>query len=276
MSLATLGVLCTLSAGGGVWSALTGPRVADVQLHVAASNTVAAASFVATVDAKINETESGSLGSPTVGGTAPQTRISSSKETIVYQAPDRVLVKESSAINGQSAPDTEETQIGSSCWQSASASGQQQQCQANAVSMFLEIVRVLEKTSKVSYRDGKYQLTAADSLTFLNDALGGTGGGPAPKNLVVQVRIDGSNVSSEHISFTEGESEGAGSPSISLTADIDATFTEIGSARRWCALRVRRPRPGSSEDRGRASPETTLLWAQQCLGADGRTRPRAL
>lgn len=230
MSLATLGVLCALSAGGGVWSALTGPRVADVQLHVAASNTAAASSFVATVDAKINETASGSLGSPTVGGSAPQTRISTSKETIVYQAPDRVQVKESSAINGQSAPATEETQIGSSCWQPASASGQQQQCQADSVSMFLEIVRVLEKTSKVSYRGGTYELTPADSLTFLNDALGGTGGGPAPKNLVVQVRIEGSNISSEHISFTESQAGVAGSESISLIADIDATFTEVGSA----------------------------------------------
>ena len=230
MSLATLGVLCALSAGSGVWSALTGPRVADVQLHVAASNTVAAASFVATVNAKIKETTSGSLGSPTVGGSAPQTQISTSKETIVYQAPDRVQVKESSAINGQSTPETEETQIGSSCWESASLSGQHQQCQTNAVSMFLEIVRELEKTSKVTYRAGTYDLTPADSLTFLNDALGGTGGGPPPKNLVVQVRIQGSNVSSEHISFTEAEAGVSGSGSISLIADIDATFTHIGSA----------------------------------------------
>jgi hypothetical protein len=230
MSLATLGVLCALSAGGGVWSALTGPRVADVQLHDAASNTVAAPSFVATVNAKITEISSGSLGSPTAGGTAPVNQISSSKETIVYQAPDSVLVKEVSAINGQNAPETEETQIGPSCWQPASASGQQQQCQANAVSMFLEIVRVLEKTTKVSFRDGIYQLTPADSLTFLNDALGGTGGGPTPKNLVVQVRIEGSNVASEHISFSEGEAGAAASPTISLTAVIDAKFTEIGSA----------------------------------------------
>ena len=123
MSLATLGVLCALSAGGGVWSALTGPRVADVQLHVAAVEHRRRAELRCDRRREDQRDSSGSLGSPTVGGSAPQTRISTSKETIVYQAPDKVLVKESSAINGQSTPETEETQIGSSCWQPASTSG---------------------------------------------------------------------------------------------------------------------------------------------------------
>ena len=104
MSLATLGVLCALSAGGGVWSALTGPRVADVQLHDAASNTVSASSFVVTLDAKIKQTTSGSFGSPTTGSSAPLNEITSSSETIVYEAPDRVSVKDSVEVNGQKQP----------------------------------------------------------------------------------------------------------------------------------------------------------------------------
>ncbi len=230
MSLATLGVLCALSAGGGVWSALSGPRVADVQLHDAASNTLAASSFVATVTAKIDEITSGSFGSPTAGGAVPQNLSSTSKETIVYQAPDRVLVKDSSESNGTSEPTAVETQIGSSCWQPASESGEQEQCQANAVSTFLEIVRVLKKTSKVAYGNGTYRLTSADSLNFLNDALGGTGGGPVPKDLLVQVRIEGSYISWEHITFTQNEAGVAGTGSISLSVDIVATFTHFGTA----------------------------------------------
>ena len=65
-------------------------------------------------------------------------------------------------------------------------------------------------------------------MSFLDNVLGGTGGSPAPKNLVVQIRIDGSNVSWEHISFSESQSSSSGSDSVSF--DLIVRFTQIGSA----------------------------------------------
>jgi hypothetical protein len=242
MSIATVGVLVLLSAGGGIWSALTGPRVADVQLQDAASNTVAAPSFVATVDATVKETLNGPFGSPAAGGSSgPQSQTSVTSETVVYQAPDRVIVKESAKVtpaSGQGTNETDIVQIGSSCWQPAAQLGSQPaSCRASAIPMFLDLVSGLEKTSRVTEHDGTYDLTPSDSRRFLTTAfLGGTGGGTPPKNVIVQVRIQGSDVVWEHLSFgstqvVAGGTSGTGqSQTISVSLDLVARFTEIGSA----------------------------------------------
>lgn len=243
MSIATVGVLGLLSAGGGIWSGLTGPRIADVQLRDAASNTVAEPSFVATVNATIKETSSGTpFGSPASGGSSiPASQTSTSKETVVYQAPDRVDVKVSSEApgSGQSPNETDLIQIGSSCWQppsQLSASSGPQPCQASSISMFLELVRGLEKSSSVTQRDGMYDLSPADGRRFLVDAfLGGSSVGVAPKNVSVQVRIQGSDVVWEHLSFGSTQPLGLGASggkaqTITVTFDLVARITQIGSA----------------------------------------------
>jgi hypothetical protein len=241
VSLATLGVLVALSAGGGIWSALSGPRVADVQLHDAASNTVAAPSFVATLNATIKESLNGP---PPSGSSGPQSQTTTTKETVTYQAPDRVMVKESEAAtpaSSQGSTQTDLVQIGSSCWVPASELGgtaAAPTCNASDITMFLDLVSGLEKTSSVTRRgDGTYELDLADSRRFiLTDFLGGSGGITTPENAKVEIRIDGSNVVWEHLSFDSTEPSGAAAPTggkpetISVSLDLVARFTQIGSA----------------------------------------------
>ncbi len=241
MSLATLGVLTALSAGAGVWSALTGPRDADVQLHDAASNTVTAVSFVATLNSTIKETLVGSsLGSPlTPGSSGAQSQTSKTTETVDYQSPDRVMVKDKTqtspaTADGSGAIDL--TQIGTSCWETPSPPAGSSACEANAIPKFLDLVSGLEKSSNVSLQGGTYKLDPADSKRFiLTDFLDNSGGITTPVNASVQVRIQGSNVVWEHMSFSTTEPSGAtttgGQPElVSVTLDVVARFTQIGSA----------------------------------------------
>ncbi len=241
MSLATLGVLLVLSAGAGVWSALTGPRDADVQLHDAASNTAAASSFVATLDSTIKETLVGSsFGSPTAGGSSGlQSQTSKTTETVDYQAPDRVKVKETTQTSPSTAGGTvaiDLVQIGTSCWQTPAESSEPSGCQATAIPMFLDLVSGLEKSSNVTLHDGTYKLDPADSKRYiLTDFLDGSGGVTTPSKASVQIRIDGSNVVWEHLSFATTEPSGGtsvnGQPEmISVSLDIVARLTQIGSA----------------------------------------------
>src|SRR5580698_239321 len=111
MTLASLGVLGALTAGFGVWSALTGPPVAVVQLHDAADNTIAAPSFRATLDGTISVSFS--------GATAAQGESDVIRESGIFQAPDRTFVNASNVatISGVSRrTQIEWTQIGDSCW----------------------------------------------------------------------------------------------------------------------------------------------------------------
>jgi hypothetical protein len=230
VSLATLGVLVALSAGGGVWSALSGPRVADVQLHDAASNTLAAPSFVVTLDATVREALNGSA--------QPEAQTTSTSERVDYQAPDRVTVNESTKVTPASSQGNTETdlvQIGSSCWEPASEVAQSSAapaCQASDIPMFLSLVGGLDKTSNVTQTSGMYELDAADSKHFiLTDFLGGSGGTLTPENAKVQIRIQGSDVVWEHLSFDSTESDpGSPTQTISVTLDLVARISQIGSA----------------------------------------------
>ena len=76
--MGSVGALVLMTAAAGLWSGLTGPRMADVQLGQAAANLAASSSFVVV----INETESEI-------GTAVQARI---HEVVDYVAPDRQMV----------------------------------------------------------------------------------------------------------------------------------------------------------------------------------------
>jgi hypothetical protein len=235
MSLATLGLLLALSAGFGVWSALTGPRDADVQLHDAASNTAAASSFVATLDSTIKETL---VGSPVAGGSSGlQSETSKTTETVDYQAPDRVKVKETTHTSSAGGTVTIGlVQIGTSCWQTPSEPSEPSDCQASAVPMFLDLVSGLEKSSNVTLHDGTYKLNAADGRRYiLTDFLDGSSGVTAPSKESVQIRIDGSNVVWELLSFATTEPSGGtsanGQPEmVAVSLDIVARFTQIGSA----------------------------------------------
>jgi hypothetical protein len=237
LSLATLGLLLVLSAGAGVWSALTGPRDADVQLHDAASNTAAASSFVATLDSTIKESL---IGSSVAGGSSGvQSETSKTTETVDYQAPDRVKVKETTQTSPSTADGTgviDLVQIGTSCWETPADPSEPSDCQASAIPMFLDLVSGLEKSSKVTLHSGTYKLDSSDSKHFiLTDFLDGSGGVTALSKASVQIRIDGSNVVWEHLSFATTEPSGGtsanGQPEmISVSLDIVARFTQIGSA----------------------------------------------
>jgi hypothetical protein len=75
ISLGSIALVGALSGGLGLWSAFSGPKVADVALHDAAANLAAASSFV--VDLHQTESVLGSDEEVNVG------------EVVHFEAPDR-------------------------------------------------------------------------------------------------------------------------------------------------------------------------------------------
>jgi hypothetical protein len=218
-----LGLLTALSAGGAVWSAVTGPNDADVQLQDAAANTVAASSMV--VDASLKMFLSLGAGSSGAGG-SPVAENLTINETVDYQAPDRIFATASevgSLAQGVDQPtELRETQIGSSCWEYGSpitGGG----CSAGAIAQFFSIVRSLEHASGVTFEDGSYHLSPSASETLFND-IGGSGGsassGPTG-SYSAEVQLQGGVILSEYI--TEGGPAGTGTK-------IDVRISEVGSA----------------------------------------------
>jgi hypothetical protein len=219
---------------------VTGPKVADAALHVAAASTVAAPSLLATVQTSFGVNFGGAS---SVAGSGPPNTVTKVKETIDYQAPDRVLVNESgsSSAGGSSTPTVDRlTQIGSSCWETPPAPGSlgQQACNNSAISGFFNIVQSLESASGVSFRDGTYYLSRSASLRVIN-SIGGTGNeltSADVKSVSVQAQVHGDSISWESLSYTVSESAPAGIGSapgggaFEESVQIAVRFTEIGSA----------------------------------------------
>jgi hypothetical protein len=213
-SFATLGLMSVLAAGFGLWSAFSGPKIADVQLHDAAANTLAASGFIETFQ---------SSATATISSSAPTT-------TIDYQAPDRFVVVESYEVNGSKArTELRITQIGSACWEEPAAENPgspsvQVVCAPTGGSEFLSVLRDLERTSNVTLRGGVYTLDQKDSPRFVNDILGPFG--TILKGQAIEVRTDGSYVSWLYFAFTEASDPSNGSPGLYVVI----RFADVGSA----------------------------------------------
>ena len=72
----------------GLWSGLSGPKVAGVQLYDAVSNTLAAPNFMATFQLVFENP----LGSASPGSTAYSSSLGLGRIAIDYQAPDRAVM----------------------------------------------------------------------------------------------------------------------------------------------------------------------------------------
>ncbi len=183
LSLGSVGLLALLTAAAGLWSALTGPRIADVQLHQATANLIAASSFTAVVD----ETES-------VIGTSEQVHI---HEVLDYVAPDRQMVTRE-ITEGRLTGGGTLTQIGGSCWIHNTGPFTRSVCNRAAFQAFLDHLRQLEHSTDVSDNGGTYFLTPPDSSRWiLADVPGNRMIGMAE----VEARIDGETLSSVRVSF---------------------------------------------------------------------------
>jgi hypothetical protein len=220
-----LGVLTVLSLGGAAWSAFTGPKVADVQLHEAAANTVAASSMVVVQHATIKialPTQPGST-----GGTA-ENETETISETVDYQAPDRIRASstETGAGSEATAPVTStETQIGDACWTNVPA-GDDTSCTAKAISSFFTVVSGLEQATDVTERGGTYFLSPKASASVVQAMDGGQGNsvfGTASGDSI-EARITGDTISWEQVNIdSTGSTAGT-------SVDIVITYSDIGSA----------------------------------------------
>jgi hypothetical protein len=225
VALETLVAITGLAVGFGVWSALTGPDVAVVQLRDAAENTAGAPSAEATVYATIDSSSSGTTALPNESIVI--------KGTTIYQAPDRQSVNEfitASTGSGTRQGGTQYTQIGSFCWYTTT-------CQSESALRSAGVLNQLGHTSGVSYQNGTYLVSPAASIHFVSAEFPGVFAGlgvPIIENAVVKVRISGSYVSSVQISFDAIASAGGPHPSRFASGTVKITevarYIDIGNA----------------------------------------------
>src|ERR1700722_17213734 len=230
-SFATLGLMSLLAAGFGLWSAFTGPKIADVQLHDAAANTLAASGFVETFQftATVASSASAAGGSVSPGG-AVSHQTSGSTTTIDYQAPNRFRVVEVERDNdGKTQTDVRLTQIGSACWVARAPNRRgpavgQSECAPTSGPDLLNILRDLEHASNVTLRGGVYTLDPKNTSQFLSAMFAPFGA--LFKSHSVEVRTDGSYLSWMHFQLGEGP----GTAPSGLGIDVVLRFTDVGSA----------------------------------------------
>jgi hypothetical protein len=235
--LGTLGVMTVLTAVFGVWSIVTSPKVYDVQLQTAAKNTAATSSFDAGIDFTVTTDVLGSLSGGT--GSLPRHQVISVTGGIIYNAPDKVYVKETLSEGPTiGRVSVTETQIGSSCWVSISTSrgpSSGSGCSSGSISGFLNFLKGMESATDVDYRSGAYYLTRSDSQTFLKTALpslvsGANFSGGFAKNLSLSASVSGSYINREHLTLSGSQAEPVGGISISEKVDLVLTFQKVGSA----------------------------------------------
>jgi hypothetical protein len=214
-SLATIGLVSVLAGGFGLWSAFSGPNVFEVQLHDAAANTLAASGFVETL--QLTYTGSNQESSSISHHTPVLT------ESIDYQAPDRFRVVESERDNrGKAKAELQVTQIGSECWFELGGQSGDEGCQTSG-SDVLDVLQDLEHTSKATLSGGVYTLDLKDSPQFLSGVFGPVA--TIFKGLSVEVRLDGSYVSSVHIGIDAGPAPSEAG----LGIGVVIRFTQVGS-----------------------------------------------
>jgi hypothetical protein len=214
-SFSSLGLLSVLAAGFGLWSAFSGPKIAAVQLHAAAANTLAASGFVETFQ---------------FIPTATPTKSSAPTTTIYYQAPDRFGTVGSYEVNGSKVPtELRMAQIGSACWEepaadSPGAPSAESSCVPSGNSQFLSVLQDLEDASGVTLRGGVYSVDQQDTGPFVRGVYG-----PFAKffkDQSVEVRTDGSYVSWLRIVLDIGSGRLAGHPYESIVI----RFMGVGTA----------------------------------------------
>ena len=204
LSLGSVALVAVLSAAVGIWSGLSGPKVADVQVHQAAANLAAASSFVVNIDETVSEI-----------GTSEQAKID---EVVHYQAPDRQWAVQT-IRSSQSESVKTITQIDASCWIHSTGPAPPFTCQRTSLQSLLGSLRALEKPTGVTNVAGTYAFSAKDSAAIISSVSGGQAFGmPA-----VEVRITGAVISWEHISLDTSES-GA-----SILIDEVIRFSQVGS-----------------------------------------------
>jgi hypothetical protein len=209
-SLATLGLMSVLAAGFGLWSAFSGPNNADIELHDAAANTLAASGFVETIQLSSSQLTPGATTS------------------IDYQAPDRFRIVESAREDGGRVVTTPlVTQIGSECWVASTSPGGpsgQGECAQTSGSDPLDVLTDLEHTSDVAIQAGDYTIGQKDLFPFVRAILGPLAA--VFKSGTVDVKIDGSYVSLVHLHLAEGPNPAQSGPAV----DYFIRFTDVGSA----------------------------------------------
>lgn len=172
-----------LSAGLGLWSAFSGPKIADVALHDAAANLAAAPSFVI----ELHQTES-------VVGTDEQIQIG---EVVHFEAPDRQW-----SVQTVDSPGSHSvkriTQIGDSCWISTTGPATPFPCEATSIQHLIANIKKLETVTGVTNDRGAYVLSEKDSASLVSSEASGQLSIGMPK---VTVRISGDYISSEHLSL---------------------------------------------------------------------------
>ena len=215
-SFASLGFLGVASAAFGLWSGLSGPRVADVQLHDAVSNTLAAQRFVATFQLAFQSPP----GSSASGSTAYSSSLRLARIVIDYQAPDRAVMSASAPPARGSAT---VTQIGSSCWVASTPSGLRvtvaPDCVADSIRNFLSSVLSLTSSIDVDLKNGLYTLSISGDRLF-----GNSGANSASQARLgsahVEVRLNGEFVDWIHVTF----------PSSFGRVEESIQFKDIGTA----------------------------------------------
>jgi hypothetical protein len=205
ISLGSIALVAVLSGSLGLWSAFSGPRVADVALHQAAGNLAASSSFVIT----LHQTES-------VQGTAEQVQIG---EVVHYEAPDsEKSVQTIDSIRSHSVKTI--TQIGSSCWISSTGPATPFPCMRSEIQHLVGFVKDLETASGVTDDGGTYVLSQKDSASVVaKEASGQLTFGMAK----VKVRISGDFISWEELSL-DAAVNGA-----SILIDEVVSFSDVGN-----------------------------------------------
>lgn len=206
ISLGSIALVAVLSGSLGLWSAFSGPRVADVALHQAAANLAAASSFVITLD----QTES-------VLGTSEQVHIG---EVVRFEAPDKeTSVQTVDSLRSHSVKKI--TQIGSSCWIYTTGPATPFPCMRNEIQHIVGFVSDLETASGVTDHGGTYILDKKDSASVITkEASGQLAIGMAK----VEVRLSGDFISWEDLSL-DAAVDGA-----SILIDEVVRFSDVGNA----------------------------------------------
>jgi hypothetical protein len=216
VSFATLGFLGAASLAFGLWSGLSGPRAADVQLHDAVADTLAAPGFVVTLEPTAVSSASGS---PAYSSTFGQGRI-----VVDYEAPDDEVL---TTFDSAGHIEIRITEIGSSCWVTGASSGATvaPDCASDSVQSFLSQIGELKSTTGATIENGVYVLSPSDSRKFAEDNSGSSASSQGsnavqlgtPARLEIRIRLNGNFV--DWIYEIAPGSFGA-----------DAQFADIGTA----------------------------------------------
>jgi hypothetical protein len=188
-AFATLGFLGVASLAFGLWSGLSGPRVADVELHDAVSNTLAASGFVATIQITEDRASATSPGSP-----AYSSNLVFGGTVVDYEEPDSEIVSSLAPFGHRTMRITE---IGSSCWVTGVPSGPgvslATDCSLDSIQTVLSSIEDLRATTDVALKGGVYALSPSDSRKFVAASYGSSGSNPVqyvgPAR--VEIRLNG-------------------------------------------------------------------------------------